>query len=589
MKPGRNDPCPCGSGKKYKHCCANLSQTGTPAQSASQAPTASEQNHLIALYKAERYAELEQQVGLLLQCYPDSSFGWKILSGALMAQGKDALLALQQTAKLLPQDAEVLNNLGDLLAKREQLHEAEECFRKAIQISPRYTDALYNLGQILTRQDRHPDAEQYYRKVIELKPHDANTHHNLGLALRMQQKFDEAESCFKQVLALKPDFAEAHQALGGQLVEQGQFTAATAYFRHALEIRPDYVMPRFALVNTKKIHPEDEDFAALIQIEKKTETLSPGDLTSLHFALGKCFDDTEKFDEAFTHYIQGCRIKRTSFNYDPAADTKLFKEIMRIFSTEKIEQLRDQGDTAQQPAFILGMPRSGTTLTEQILASHPDIHGAGELPDLLAITQRSIAGATFPENLHLLDSSRLKAWGSEYATSLRRHAPNALRITDKMPLNFLVVGLIHLMLPNAKIIHVRRNPVDTCISCFTMLFEEDRVKFSYDLSEIGQFYVNYARLMDHWRSVLPSNSFLEVEYEDLVQNTEEEARRLVDYCGLEWDADCLEFHKHERSVRTASRNQVRQPVYRSSMERWRRYEKHLAPLFDALGDLAPNR
>jgi hypothetical protein len=235
------------------------------------------------------------------------------------------------------------------------------------------------------------------------------------------------------------------------------------------------------------------------------------------------------------------------------------------------------------------MPRSGTTLTEQIMASHPDVHGAGELRDLMQIVQQPIAGQAlqpYPENLAGLTRGDISQWGQDYVAGLRRRAPEARRITDKMPANYMALGLIALMLPNAKIIHVQRNPVDTCVSCFTRLFNRHQ-EATYDLAELGRHYANYARLMQHWRQVLPQGSFIEVQYEDIVADMEGQARRLIDFCGLDWNAACLDFHNNKRSIRTASVTQVRQPIYTSSVARWRHYEKHLGPLLEALGDLVP--
>jgi hypothetical protein len=281
-------------------------------------------------------------------------------------------------------------------------------------------------------------------------------------------------------------------------------------------------------------------------------------------------------------------LKRATFEYDANAVTRHFDAIRRTFDRNTLERLRGAGDASTVPIFVLGMPRSGTTLTEQILASHPDVHGAGELPDLLAIAQRPVNGAGYPGNILALDRAQLTVWGADYVAGLRRHAPGAKHITDKMPANFFAVGLIHLMLPHAKIIHVNRNPVDTCLSCFTRLFNRKQNQ-TYDLAELGRYYVDYVRLMNHWRALLPAGAFLDVRYEDIVADPETQARRLLDHCGLEWNAACLDFHKHRRSIRTASVTQVRQPIYKTSVERWRHYEKYLGPLLDALGDLVPGR
>jgi hypothetical protein len=268
---------------------------------------------------------------------------------------------------------------------------------------------------------------------------------------------------------------------------------------------------------------------------------------------------------------------------------------MRFFTSAKLRELGlgakvPADPTSPRPIFILGMPRSGTTLTEQILASHPDVHGAGELHDLLTIVQRPTAQAAaaasmpapgFPDNLMHATAQTLSLWGAEYRGRLRQRAPDARCITDKMPANFFALGLISAMLPEARIVHVRRNPLDTCLSNFMHLFNAGQ-EHTYDLAELGSYYADYARLMEHWRTVLPAGSFLEVQYEDIVADLEGQARRLIDYCGLAWDDACLDFHRNTRDVRTASLMQVRQPLYRGSVERWRRYEEFLAPLRAAL-------
>lgn len=593
VKPGRNDPCPCGSEKKYKHCCSNLSQAGTSAQPASQVPNANDQNHLIALYKAGRYAELEGQAGLFLKRYPDSGFGWKILSAALSLQGKDDFPALQRAANLLPQDAQVHNNLGDLLAKQERLQEAESWFCSALRIAPEYGDAHYNLGQVLNRQERYSEATSCLKRAIEIDPQNIEAYVNLSSVLKTQDLHNEAVKQLERALQINPNSAEANSSLGGILDEQGKFSEAETYYRRALAIKPEYVMPRFSLVSTKKVQAGDSDFGALVALADKIESgsisLTTNEAVCLHFGLGKSYDDLGDYDQAFANFSKGCRLKRATFSYDPQENTKMFDQIMRAFDKDLKNRLNGSGDGSRVPIFVLGMPRSGTTLTEQLIASHPAVYGAGELSNLLAIAQRDIEGTPSPESWKLLDQNRLSAWGTEYVRALRQHAPESLRITDKMPQNFLALGLIHLMMPNAKIIHVKRNPMDTCLSCFTKVFSNNNVKFSYDLTELGQYYVNYTRLMEYWAQVLPTGTFMNVQYEDIVADQETQARRLIEFCDLEWDPACLDFHKNERSVRTASVAQVRKPVYKSSIERWRRYEKHLTPLLDVLGDLVPNR
>ena len=621
MTPGRNDPCPCGSGKKYKKCCAGKFESRLPS-----APNPAELNQLLALFNAGQHAELERRARLLLEHYPHSGFIWKVLGVTLQVQGKDSLAALRRAAEFLPDDAEAHYNLGNTLLARGRLNdaeasyrralqirpddadehynlgnallamgrldEAEACYRQALQIKPRYATAHFNLGNFLHERGRLVEAEASYRLALQIKPDNADMHTNLGNTLQDMERLDEAETSFREAIRIKPDHAEAHNNLGETLLGLGRLDEAEASFRQALRIRPDYLKVRLSLASVRKVKPGDTNLAELIAVEeaaRNSKTSLPGeDAVCLHFALGKSYGDTGDYEKAFAHFLEGNKLKRATFNYDADRAARYFAEIAQNFDAAAIGRLRGGGDPSHLPIFVLGMPRSGTTLIEQIIASHPDIHGAGELPGLPAIVRSEIAGTAFPDNVRLLDQARLTAWGAEYVSGLQQRAPDARRITDKMPANFLALGLIHLMLPNAKIVHVKRNPADTCLSCFTQLFKSGQ-EFTYDLAELGRYYADYVRLMEHWRKVLPDGAFLDVQYEDIVADQKTQARRLIEYCGLEWNDACLDFHRDKRVVRTASMAQVRQPIYKSSVERWRPYEKFLGPLFDVLGELAPER
>jgi len=348
------------------------------------------------------------------------------------------------------------------------------------------------------------------------------------------------------------------------------------------------------LASVRKAQADDENLVALLAAKEALlngqTSLSNEKVIHLNFVLGKYFDDLGDQDQAFSYFREGCELKRANLKYDAEKARQYFNDIIRIFNHATIEPLRGGGNPSSLPIFVLGMPRSGTTLTEQIIASHPDVYGAGELHDLNRIVQRNVAGedTAFPNNIPGLTREDIGAWASDYVAGLHRRSPNAMHITDKMPGNFFYIGLIHLMLPNAKIIHVNRNPIDTCLSCYMQSFSSGQ-EFSYDLSELGQYYVNYSRLMAHWRNVLPAGAYLEVQYEDIVADQEKEARRIIDFCGLDWNEACIDFHKHSRPVKTASMTQVRRPIYKTSVERWRPYEKFLGPLLDALGELQPKR
>ena len=322
----------------------------------------------------------------------------------------------------------------------------------------------------------------------------------------------------------------------------------------------------------------------------KTDGLSKTDRMQLDFALGKAYADLKDHDRSFRHLLAGNAAKRATIAYDEQAAFALFDRIESLFTPDLIAAKSGGGDPSPMPIFIIGMPRSGTTLVEQIIASHPVVYGAGELQNFndVVLTVRGPDGNSlpYPEFVAALDAAALQQIGARYIALVRALAAkyeraDTARITDKMPSNYYFAGLIHLALPNAKIIHTIRDPVDTCISCFSKLFSAEQ-NHTYDLSELGRYYRRYERLMAHWRSVLPAGCILDVRYEDIVSDVEQQARRIIAYCGLPWTDRCLSFHETERPVRTASATQVRQPIYSSAVGRWRVYEQHLGPLLDAL-------
>lgn len=549
--------------------------------------------------------------------------------GSICRAHKDKSAALEWYRKAIathPNYLESLSNLGAVLLEEERSEEAVTPLEQVLRLNPNYTEALCNLGMVRNALEQHDAALPLLQRALELRPDYAEAfvglarvHHekgNMDEALRCAHRAvelapekaemcsqladiytemarsDEARQMFQRALGIDPENNEALLGLGHLEMEGGDMEKAEALFRQALALKEDNLSARFHLAQVKKVKVGDENLAALeaalLAAQDAANPLPSKKAVALHFALGKCYDDSKQYDKAFPHFLEGCRLKRATYSYDADQVTKHFDAIMQVFDQETLARLRGAGDASAVPIFVLGMPRSGTTLTEQIIASHSDVHGAGELPDLLAIAQRQLNGAGFPENIRSINPATLTAWGADYVTGLRQRAPEAKHITDKMPANFFAVGLIHLMLPNAKIIHVNRNPVDTCLSGFTRLFNRKQEQ-TYDLAELGRYYTDYVRLMEHWRKVLPAGAFLDVQYEDIVADQEGQARRMLDFCGLEWDEACLDFHKHKRSIRTASVTQVRQPIYSSSVERWRPYEKHLGPLLDALGALVPNR
>ena len=581
----------------------------------------------IAFYDARRYDEAQACHQKALALAPHSLQSLNNL-GSIARARKDLKAAADWYHKALAVHAdylESLSNLGAVLVEDDAADAAEPHLVRALQLRPDYPEALCNLGLVRLKQDRTSDASGLLHRSLALRPDYPEALVGLARACHEDDKLDEARRLVTRATEVAPDKADAWCHLGSLAMEMGDAADAEAAYRRALQIdsdmtdaltglgnlrleegkidesvrlleqaiahSPDNLGARFHLTQARKVTPEDANFAALQALQCDEAGWNADKRISYHYALGKAYDDLKGFDQAFTHFMQGARLKRTKLNYNADDDAARGRRIASVLDRDFLERLGGHGDPSAAPVFVLGMPRSGTTLTEQIIASHPAVHGAGELRDLMEVAQGNTQAGhfqPFPENLAKLTPDTLSAWGRDYALRLTRRAPHALRITDKMPANYLALGLIPLMLPNAKIIHVKRNPVDTCVSCFTRLFNRHQ-DATYELNELGRHYATYARLMQHWRAVLPVGSFMEVQYEDIVADMQGQARRLIDWVGLPWDDACLEFHKTERNIRTASVTQVRQPIYSSSVERWRHYEKYLGPLLDGLGEFAAGK
>jgi LPS sulfotransferase NodH len=306
--------------------------------------------------------------------------------------------------------------------------------------------------------------------------------------------------------------------------------------------------------------------------------------------LGRAFSDLGEHERSFRHLRDGNALKREQLAYDEKQMLGLFEHIRTTFTPELMQEKKGCGDPSEAPVFVVGMPRSGTTLLEQILASHSKVYGAGEIEAfyqaIVKLGYPNGGAVAFPDMVPALSPEALRELGSSYVSMIRAAAPDAERIVNKLPLNFKYVGLIHLALPNARIIHIRRDPIDTCFSCFSLLFSGDQ-SFTYDQVELARYYRGYAALMEHWRSVLPEGVMIEVQYEDLIADVQGQTGAILAHCGLPWEDACLAFHQTERSVTTASSVQVREPVYRTSVGRWRIYANHLQPLIEALDAGAP--
>lgn len=510
--------------------------------------------------------------------------------GAVLVEEDRAQEAIEPLLKVLavfPNSPEALCNLGLAYFKLDAFDKAQSLLSRSLQNRPQYAEALVGLAKVYQELDHLPEALNLLQQAVNQTSVKADAWCQLGSLYTEMAKEDLAKDAFERALALEPAYVDALTGLANLSLEAGDSMKAKQMLELALSIDPSHISAHFHLTQVGKVKAEDSNLAVLKTLGSTVEALSSDKQISVHYALGKAYDDLGSYKEAFPHFLEGARLKRSKLQFDSNEETTNMNSLIDWFTPERYQALRGAGVSDKSPIFILGMPRSGTTLTEQIIASHPLVHGAGELQDLLQVVQdhgSNGQGIGYPGSLVGVTKEKLTQWGGEYLKRLRIHSDDALRITDKMPSNYLALGLIPLMLPNAKIIHVKRNPIDTCLSCFTRLFNRHQ-NATYDLKELGMHYQNYARLMDHWRSVLPPESFLEVEYEAIVEDIEPQARKLIEWIGLDWDQACLDFYKNKRSIRTASLTQVRQPIYSSSVARWKNYEAFLQPLLAQLEPL----
>lgn len=499
-------------------------------------------------------------------------------------KGKEAEYCYQLVLRDDPKHPDALNLLATLAVEAGQFTAAIGLFEKVVKVAPKNLVYRNNLANCYIRSNRPEDALPQLRKVLAGNPKMSEALYNLARAYRAMGKGDEAAQTYQRMLAFEPGAILARIGLGEVLTDLGRMGEATGIFRAVIADAPEAVAAFTGLVAAHKFTPDDRDIDAVLALLDR----GFGDLseqTALHHAAGKIYNDLKQYDEAFVHFAKAKEIVGRKFNI---ADYQRFiDQTCKLFTKPFFLERTQHGNNSERPVFIVGMPRSGTTLTEQILASHSKITGAGELVDMQRIERRITetkreTDAWF-STIARLSAEQSRKHADDYQDTLKRHSRSALRVVDKMPHNFELLGLIALLFPNARIVHCRRNPIDTCISCFTHNFTEAH-GYNSDFSNLGLYYREYAKLMAHWAKVLPLQVF-DLQYEEMVADQEATTRRLIDFLGLDWEDACTSFHLTERAVSTPSRWQVRQPIYNSSVQRWRRFEPHLGPLKKSLGDL----
>jgi tetratricopeptide (TPR) repeat protein len=574
----------------------------------------------VAYYDKKLYDRAEECHQRALTINPKLGSSLNNMGSIYKTHGKiqQAIAFYQEAITASAYFVEPFNNLGALFLQQQEFKKSIEYLTHAVKLVPNFVSANCNMGLALLGLNQYDEALHYFSNVLQLNPDYAEAYYGMAKLHLHKHHFIEAENAIHKAITLNPQHPEFYQLLTGIYCEQSKHTKALTYLDRALstnstltnlymakgsvlmEIGETYkaeeqfskiaedpavdtrVLAHYSLVQLRKIQPNDASLKELLSIYHNTQNVSSSKLPYLYFALGKCYDDMGEWAKAFSFFTQGCHLKRKCITYDIAEQALLTKKIITHFSKETIDYLQTFANHSDVPIFIVGMPRSGTTLVEQILASHPNVYGAGELPFLNDLIQSSVGNHKtkwhYPENILQLLPHVIT---ENYLCYLRKISSDALRITDKMPSNFIAIGLIYALFPNAKIIHVKRNAIDTCLSCYTKLFSQGHL-YSYDLTELGQYYNYYQRIMNHWRGILPTHAWLDIEYENVIQNLEAEAKRLIAYCDLYWDSDCLEFNKSKRKVRTASFMQVRQPLYTSSVNRWHPFKNELASLIKVI-------
>ena len=609
--PSRNQPCPCGSGKKYKHCCANR---GGAVSTSNLSPHKQFQVLVetgLEAHQSGDFASAAVSYDRALVLEPNDP-GLLGLKGMLLYQQEAHAKArplIEHALRLNPRDARIHNYLAQVLDALGEHDKAQLEYIEAVRLEPRYMEAWHNAGKSLLLHHKTDEAVFALKQALALAPNDPEILFGMAEAFFLDRKFIEAEQCIKnsanngamsapgyvwlsvigrelgriqestafETLAVQsPDHDAVFNALitlGKLELHIGNLIGAEHCLNLARDIKPEAAESYIELAATRKFVESDRSLVG--QMAAMLDTASGLNKRGLEFALGKIYTDLGEYDQSFHHYRVANDFVRSSVDYDKAKYIAWVDEQIALFQIGDFEKY-PHGSQENTPVLIVGTPRSGTTLTESIISAHGSIDGAGEMDYWSKVMPhvRKVLPDSFTKAL-------AKRLADEYLMFMRKHSRDAQRVTDKMPSNFQYLGLIHAVLPNAKIIHIKRHPIDACLSIYFQNFSDGHA-YKWDLESLVSWYEQYQRLMVHWREVLPAGTLFEFWYEDLIEDTEGVSREIMNFLGLDWQVDQLNFHKQERSVYTASKWQARQPIYKTSTERWRRYEKHIGPLMKLL-------
>jgi tetratricopeptide (TPR) repeat protein len=486
-----------------------------------------------------------------------------------------------------PRNVEALRLLALIAMHTEHYGQAEQLLKRAVEIAPDFLAAWIDLGRAQLERLELSDALASMQRAANMSPRSSQVLVHLANIQARSGDHAAAIESLRRAAALNPRAPGPWLGLGNALKTVGRQADAIAAYRRAVELRPEHSEAWWSLSNLKTFRFDDAEVTAMER--QLAGAKAPEARVQFSFALGKAYEDRGDYARAFTHFEQGNRTRRPLEEYDPVQTEVINERIRRVFDEALLARHADAGDPDPAPIFVVGLPRSGSTLIEQILSSHSQVDGTHELPEIGRLIQhfgrdRADRNA-YPEVLRKLDAGGWRALGSAYLERTRQYRGAAPRFIDKNPNNFPSIGFIALALPNARIVNARRHPLDTCLSCYKQLFARGQ-PFTYDLTELGEYYLEYEKMMAHWHAVLPGR-VLDVRYEDMVADQAGQTRRLLVHCGLDWEDACLRYYETERAIRTASSEQVRLPIYDSSVGIWRRYEKELAPLIEILRPVLP--
>jgi tetratricopeptide (TPR) repeat protein len=492
-----------------------------------------------------------------------------------MAAGEysEAIAFYEDLLRLNPRHGDGLNNLGAALCQLGRYDEAAECFRRSSIANPAEAAAYNNFGNVLRWKGQFNEAEIWLRRALKINPTYLDARNNLGFTLCFLGKLRDGKSHFKKVLKAEPRNEHALFGLGHIAAIEGFFDEAEKYMKRSIGVNPKMSGAWAAQATLRKMTSSDVAWLEGAE-EIASSGIAPLDEADMRFAIGKYYDDVNEFGNAFQNYKRANELLKTlAKQYDREERTRFVDDLIQVYTRGSISSLQGGASASMKPVFVVGMMRSGTSLAEQIIASHPAAKGAGELG------YWSDAAESHESELRkqILSLPTRSALAEAYLRVLQAGTGDATRIVDKAPINSDHLGLIYSVFPNAKIVYMRRDPIDTCLSCYFQKFSV-ALNFTMDLSDLAHYCREHHRLMAHWRAVLPPGSILDVPYAELVADQEGWSRKILDFLGLEWDDRCLEFHKTERQVVTASYWQVRQKIYSNSVARWRNYEKFIKPL-----------